>query len=192
MRSRRQDVIVQLLERFGELSDPVRSGGGFGSNGLLLMPHERGCRLLAPAPEHLWQVVPARWRPSCSCAMRSVVELERLLATMRDDSTRSLLRLPSGGKVSVRGCWWHLNERYIRATTRTAWRCPKCHAVSHSERHSHRDRRGKLCGYPCVRVLVDVFDAKVEPAKVERGLVWLADGWGLAGEPELPVLRSAA
>jgi hypothetical protein len=172
----RRETIVQLLERFTELTDPVRSGNGGGSSGLLLMPHEPGCRLLERARPML---LGERWsRPVCSCSMRSVVELGRLLGVMREDRSRPLLRLGDGAKVSVRACWWHLNERYVRVESRLGWRCPRCHAVSHSVRHSHRDRRGKLHGYPCVRVLVEVYDPRVDLRMVGRGVDWLVSEWG--------------
>lgn len=159
MRDHRRDVIVHLLERLNELVDPVRAGNGDGQTGLLLMP--------------------ATYTPS-------VRELERLLVVMRLDRSESLLLLGNGRKASVRACWWHLNERYLRATTRTCWRCPKCSTESHVERHTHRDRRGKLCAYPGKRVLVNVYDPGVDEKLVDAGVGWLAEHWALAVEPMLP------
>jgi hypothetical protein len=72
MRDHRTDVIVQLLERMHELTDPVRAGNGNGQTGMLLMPHSPDCAVTRTAP------------PRCSCALRSLVELERLLRVMRD------------------------------------------------------------------------------------------------------------
>ena len=179
MRSSRESTIVHLLERYVELTDPVRAGNGDGVTGLLLMPHEPSCAITRTSPAR------------CSCALRSALELERLLRVMREDSTRPLLTMfgPRGefiGKVSVRACWWHLNERYVRATSRTCWRCPKCGSLTHVERHQHRDRRGRVCGYPGRRVLELVYDRHVRSDVVERGVSWLDANWSNGVACDMP------
>jgi hypothetical protein len=141
---KRTDVIVQLLERLAELTDPVRAGNGDGRNGMLLMP--------------------PTYTPS-------VKELERLLGRLR---------------VEHHSVWWHVNERYLRSYTVTMWKCPKCKGLTHAATHRHRDRRGKHADYHGTRVLVVRYSPRVDEDKVKRGVVWLAENWGLVHEPMLP------
>lgn len=167
----RERVIRQLLERWHELTDPVRSGneGGAGS-GVMVMPHERGCLVLKTAP------------PRCSCARRDLVELERLLRAMREDRSAPLLVLPrSGEKVSVRACGWHVLERYVRSSS-----------VTRLVRFQVRNKHGKRVWDEQWRV-VEVFDRGVRTPLVDRGIAWLADAWTLGHEPGLPAeLRRVA
>lgn len=144
MRDHRQDVIVQLLERHAELSDPVRAGNGDGQNGMLLMP---------------------------KTYTASVKELERLLVQLRDEH---------------HSLWWHVNERYLRAVQTSVYRCPRCGGLTHAAAHRHRDRRGKLATYPGVRTLRLSWSPRVSAVKVDRGVAWLANNWGLRSEPMLP------
>src|SRR5262249_25966280 len=84
----RTTTIRILLERWPDLFDPYRQGGG-GEPGLVLMPHDRGCSLLTSRP------------PRCDCYRRSVAQLEALLLSMRDD-------------VALRALRWQLLERYLQ------------------------------------------------------------------------------
>lgn len=171
--SHREQVIVELLERYNDLSDPVRAGNGDGITGVLRMP------------------------PTYDASVR---ELERLLVTMRDDRHRPLLVLPSGEKASVRSCWWHVNQRYLEAVTvmrtlvwrRGRWAGLNGHAavvaqpggwelaLAAERSKKRRDATQQL------RVKVAVWDPQVSPARVARGVGWLADEWGLVHEPMLP------
>jgi hypothetical protein len=185
MRDHRTDVIVQLLERMHELLDPVRAGNGDGQTGMLLMPHSPDCAVTRSSP------------PRCSCALRSLVELERLLRVMRDSGHDPLNVLPSGERVSTRTLWWNLNERYLRCETalrEVTWRSGRWQ-LSHgsvvaqpggweqalvAERSRRRQR-----GIP-VRVLVVTWHPGVDEARVAAGVGWLAANWGLPVEPMLP------
>lgn len=170
--SKREQIIAQLLERWTELNDPIRSGNGGNDNGLRLMPHDATCLLNRKADSATW--TPAR----CSCSRRAIVEIERLLGSLRDERHH---------------IWWHVNERYLRATQTTAYKCPKCRGVSHAATHKHRDKRGKLSTYPGTRILRITWNERVNPKKVDTGINWLADRWTLATEPMLPdELRIAA
>ena len=160
---------MALLERWQELTDPVWSPGGVPGGGVPLMPHEPGCLVLRSRP------------PRCSCARRSVVEVERLLRRMREDRSCPLVVLPSGEKVSVRALGWHVRARYV-----------DCVRVTRDVSASVRDRRGKRRTV-VVRAVVDVYDRGVRGELVGRGVEWLAASWGLGSEPMLPAeLRRVA
>lgn len=185
----RTDVIVQLLERMQDLLDPVRAGNGDGQTGMLLMPHSPDCALTRTAP------------PRCSCALRSLVELERLLRVMRDNPHGSLLELSSGERVSTRALWWHLNERFLRCTTAVrdvTWRGNHWQGLSHAavvaqpggwqlawaSESPRRRQRGVA-----FRCKVITWHPDVRSQLVDAGVAWLADNWGLPVEPMLPVVR---
>lgn len=173
MSSRREQVIVDLLERYNDLIDPVRAGNGDGITGLLRMP------------------------PTYDDSVR---ELERLLVRMRDDRHHPLLTTTSGDKVSLRSCWWHLNRRYLECATvmrtltwrRGRWVGLNGHelvvaqpggwelALAAERSRKRRDATQQL------RVKVAVWDPQVRADRVQRGVVWLADEWGLVHEPMLP------
>lgn len=131
----RQAIIVELLERYDDLVDPmqVRAGGdrdGVGS----LMP---------------------------GTYTEAVRELERLLRLMREDRQASLLRLSDGTKISVRSCWWHLNARYI-ACTHLCREVPVKRKAKHGKSVTVLERRlvvvaaspaaADVDGRPCVKV----------------------------------------
>lgn len=140
----REQVIVELLERLTELSDPMQSGNGDGDTGVRLMP---------------------------SCYTPSVRHLEELMVKLREER---------------HNVWWHVNERYIRAVHTTAFRCPKCKGVSHAAIHRHRDKRGKPASYHGVREARLSWNERVNNAKVQQGVEWLAARWALQHEPMLP------
>jgi hypothetical protein len=80
------EVVVELLERYNDLADPIRSGNATGRQGIALMPHEPNCVIRTARP------------PRCSCSFRSVSELERLLVSLRD---------------SERRVWWHTTGWFV-------------------------------------------------------------------------------
>lgn len=194
MLDRRARTIIELLEQLHELTDPVRAGNGDGQAGLLLMPHAKECRMFAKDG-----------RSFCTCHLRAVTELERLLRVMRDDHHASLLVLPDGEKVSLRACWWNINERYLRcvSTTRDVWwQQARWRGLSQHQAivaqpggwklalATERSKRNKAS--LAVRVRVVTWDAKVRPAVVERGVQWVAESWALEVEPFLPREQVAA
>jgi len=142
----REQAIVALLERFDDLHDPWQAGNG-GDRGLGgLTPHEPGC--------HVWSGSP----PRCTCAYRSVAELERLLVRMRDE------RKP---------LWWQLNEHFLAVTwvAKTVYVRRKAKNGKHvtvSERRLERVGDGS------------------DPRLVDEGVSWLANAWNLTHEPMLP------
>jgi hypothetical protein len=131
--------------------------------------------------------------------MRSLVELERLLAVMRDDRHTPLLRLPDGSKVSVRACWWHLNERYLRCVSSTrelTWRGGRWQGLTHGvvvaqpggwqlALASERSKKRRSAS-TSARVRVVTWDPGVRDETVARGVLWLAENWLLEVEPMLP------
>lgn len=158
---RRAEVLRTILSRWSEFGDPMRSGDGWGDGGVLVMPHERGCRLLVSGGR------------GCSCVRRDVGEVKRLLDVMRDDRHRSLIRLGSGEKVSVRSLGWHLRERFVACSSRVG-------LIEESV-----VMRG-VVRVVRVRGVVEVWDSGVRLDLVEVGLLWLAGEWGLGREPMLP------
>lgn len=151
-------VITELLDRYHDLTDPLNGPGGVKGDGLGVA------------------VMPLTYTAS-------VRELERLLRTMRDDRHRSLLRLHSGEKVSVRQCWWHVNEWHLKAEA--VLRTPK-------RRHAPK-RRGQL-----TRIQQDETGTALKEVKhrrnpaarqqvAERGVAWMAEHWSLRHEPMMPV-----
>lgn len=172
MTSKRAQTITQLLERWTELNDPVRTGNGGNDTGLRLMPHDPKCLLNRKADATTW--TPAK----CTCSRQALAHLEKLLATLQTER---------------HNIWWHLNERYIRAQQTTAYQCPKCDGISHFATHTHRNKHGKPSTYKGKRILRTSWNQAVNAKKVDTGITWLADRWTLATEPVLPdELRIAA
>jgi len=101
----------------------------------------------------------------------SVREVERLMVRLREE------------RHSV---WWHVNERFLKAHTRTLFRCPKCKGETHAAQHRHRDKHGKHSNYEGARVLRTTWSPRVDARKVDAGLQWMAGEWSLAHEPMLP------
>lgn len=193
MTSRRHTIIEALLEQYAELTDPVRAGNGNGQTGLLLMPHSKECAVTRTSP------------PRCTCVLRSMLELERLLAAMRDDRHAHLLHLGDGTKVSVRALWWQLNERYLRCNTsiRTlSWKGGKWHGLTNGTvvaqpggwqlaLATERTKKRKTSTTQA-RVRVVTWHPDVRTVKVEKAVGWLADNWALDVEPMLPREQIAA
>ena len=100
----------------------------------------------------------------------SVREVERLMVRLRGERHH---------------LWWHVNERFLKAHTRTVFRCPKCKGQTHAPTHRHRDKHGKHSAYEGVRVLAVTWSPKVNAKKVDAGLAWMAGEWSLAHEPML-------
>lgn len=176
----REDVIRQLLERYAEFTDPLNGPAGApgDGDGLALMPRTYTA---------------------------SVRELERLLCTMRQDRHRALLTLASGEKVSVRSCWWHVTERYLRCSTRqrsVRWLRgqwvdlrPNEHVIGKPGgwELTLADGRTRKKATPTeFVVVVQTWDAAVRSKLVDRGVEWLASEWALAHEPMLPLEAIAA
>lgn len=193
MTSRRHTTITEILEQITDLTDPVRAGNGNGQTGLLLMPHAHDCAVTRTSP------------PRCTCALRSAIEVLRLLALMRDDRHAPLLHLPDGSKVSVRSLWWQLNERYLRCNTsiRTLhWKAGRWHGLNNGTvvaqpggwqlaLAAERTKKRKTATTQA-RVRVVTWHPDVRTVKVERAVGWLADNWALEVEPMLPKEQLAA
>ncbi len=113
----REETISSLLERYHDLVDPLNGPAGVRGTGegMPLAAHEPHCELIRKPSAGF---VPIAKRPGvarCTCVIEDVLRLERVLRLMRDDRHAKLLRLPSGEKVSVRKCWWHVNAWYVEA-----------------------------------------------------------------------------
>lgn len=154
--SHRQRVLELLLEHYHDLTDPMQMRNEPGEGGgLLLMP---------------------------ATYTASVRELERLLRRMRDDRTHPLLTLPTGEKVSVRACWWHLNEWYLKATqTLTTPNTTPKRSKGKQLKRAQVDEHGQPLKH--TRVLRN---AEARHQTALRGVQWLADNWSLTHEPMLP------
>lgn len=167
----RERVIEQLLDRYQDFADPVRSGNGDGTTGLLLMPHDPGCKVTVWNP------------PVCTCSRSSLVEIERLLRLMRDDRHRPLVRITTAAgverKASVRSLWWHLTERYVRATV-VIRDVPVTRKAKGGKRLRVVERR-------------PVPQHNSDPELVKAGIGWLATNWAEShAEPMLPLDAIAA
>lgn len=164
--------IQSILERYADLTDPTGGRGYAGDGGgVSLMPHEPNCMLLA---KHLPK--PREDKPRrihCTCSARSVVEIERLLTTMRQDRHRPLQRWNSH-TASVRQLWWHVTERYVR-----------CQHVTKDVHVRRRTKHGKMLTVVERRAVVQ-HHPQVNLAYVDRALHWLAQNWNADFEPMLP------
>lgn len=156
----RERAIVALLELLPDFADPAfGQGTGDGDGG-------RTPRMPAP------------YRTP------SVQELERLLGVMRAER-------PSQ--------WWHVRERYLlcrkvrrrdvprfkgqwRVRSNEAVVFPAGWDVSVLDEQSRRRSRPVTVAH----AIVVVWDPAVRQEKVRRGVTWLAEHWGLDGEPSLP------
>lgn len=154
-------VVLRLIaERYSELVDPQNGPSGIRGDGgaLSLLQHERGCRIRSSRP------------PRCSCALRSVVEFERLARRLRAEE---------------RGLWRHLDGWWLSASTRTMWHCPRC-GLTHQREHVHGKRKGSgLIAIKCKRVIVWSRLPGARESGADRALEWMAVRWGLGHEPQL-------
>ncbi len=157
------ETITTMLQHHTELTDP---GGRTGEPGtgdrVKLMPHDHGCHVTDWNP------------PLCTCSRRSVIELERLLRTMREDRAAPLVRLPNGTKASVRSLWWNLNARYIA-----------CDTVLRDIPVSVRGRNGKRTT-KLERRRVAITTPGIDPTKIAAGIAWIATNWDPYTPIELP------
>jgi hypothetical protein len=163
----RERIIVELLERYAELTDPMQAGNGGTTSGLTMMPHAPGCHVRDWNP------------PTCTCYRRSVVELERLLRQMRDHGGE-ILTIPiphSHGqsmRVSVRSLWWHLNARYIASTK-----------VQREIMVRRRGKHGKTALVPEQRIIT--LKNPSNDTLVASGVTWLAEHWDRDVFVQMPV-----
>lgn len=146
----RVETIRTLLERWHELNDPARTGGGTGP-GLTLMPHEPDCRLLRSQDR------------TCTCYRQSVNELERLLRAMRE----------AGADTPM--ARHHLIARYLACEFRIqVTRRPSI------DKHGRiRRAKGKVV-YEQIRMVVTIYDATVDYELVDAGIEWIARSWRAA------------
>lgn len=169
----REQAIVELLERYHELTDPVRSGNRSGLTGVTLMPHERSCALHERGRQ-------------CTCSFRAVTELERLLALMRNRAKQEAYGGYSLGVLRFHVVAWYVDVERVaswhpivvkRGRTRVAVGQEVLRDVSGrwvpSVRVEHPPRR----------------DPHARRERAELGVEWLAKRWALEVEPSLPRVR---
>jgi hypothetical protein len=165
--SARVRVLVEIAERFGELSDPLAGPSGVRGDGgsVGLSRHEARCLIQRSSPAR------------CSCAYRSVVEFERLVRRLREERHSK---------------WWHLNAYWLAAESRTVFHCPRCGPVpgageTHRSEHVHASRKsGRPLTVKCKRVVVWRRHRNADRVKALQALEWMAGEWGLESEPMLP------
>lgn len=179
----RASKIRDLLERWPELTETSETGSiaGGGGSGVSLTPHENRCALNAKA-DPAWHPGMSTSPAHCTCAYRGVAELGRLLRVMRDDRAASLVLVSPGRKQSVRSLYWHVNHRYVLATTKIG-PVPVVQLDKHG-RVKH-DRQGRQV-VEMVRSAVTVWDSRVDPLLVTAGIGYLAERWSLEVEPTVP------
>lgn len=100
----------------------------------------------------------------------SVREFERLVLRLREERHSK---------------WWHLNEFWLQAESRTVWWCSKCKRQTHQEVHDHGtpDRVLNVSGR---RQVVWSRHRNADRAKALVAIEWMAVEWSLGSEPMLP------
>jgi hypothetical protein len=104
----------------------------------------------------------------CTCYRASVNELERLLRAMRDEDEE------------VRLARRQLVERYLRCERRIQ-------VVTRPSLDKHgrvRRVKGRVVTEK-IRLVVTIYDSRVEPDVLDAGILWLAWNWKALG-PTLP------
>lgn len=188
------DTVRTLLEQQHELTDPMRSGGGFGAGGMTLMPHAAHCQIQSSSSRR------------CTCHLRAFVELDRLMEAMRVDRQHPLLEV-GDERVSLRALHWHLHQRYRRIDTsaktvryiqgrlvgvvdRPGVPTTKVTPLSASqaivgratgwETHVQEQRHKRSKNARDARVMVASWHRDVKPMMVDLGVSWIAGHWALA------------
>lgn len=163
--------IVRILTDLHELTDPLRSGQGFGSGGIPLMPHAKGCPVIR-----------------CNCQMRSVTEVERLLALMRNQAKQQAVDGISVGRLR-----WHVIAWYVDARRVTTFeqipRKKGQKTLVPAGQDILRDTSGATLPVRPVERWTRHRDARKDRA--DLGVRWMAQRWALELEPMLPVEKAA-
>lgn len=161
----REQVIVELLERYTELADPMQSGnGGEGGWGLSM--------------------------PGTYTA--SVRELERLLGQMREERrsqwwhvTERYIRAERSKKTLTLkgGRWYGLEPHEAVVGVPGGW------TLALATERSKKTRKGDD-----LQVTIARWNSAVRAHKVTLGVAWIADQWDARriGEPMLPAAVMAA
>lgn len=188
----REQILVQLLERYTDLTTPAGANGQPGSGDYL-------------------PLMPSTYTPS-------VRELERLLVQMRmlakrgavayfglptatakdatflfsshqDSAFQQITRrrrdgLPELEAEPLGELRWHVMEWWINAR-RSTFEPPNITKPNRGKRQLHRPQVDELDGRPLRQVRVSRA-AGARQDKALRGVAWLAGNWGLPYEPMLP------
>lgn len=172
----REKAIVRILERYDELTDPVRAGFGNGGGGAPFMPHARTCSIMTTHP------------PRCSCWRRDVDEVTRLLGVMRNRAKQEAYRGTSLGRLRWHVVAFYVDARWITAHERIPTRKGVKLAVPAGQRIL-RDKTGAWVPSRVVRRPVRHSDAREQRAL--DGVAWMAERWALEHEPCVPVEEAA-
>ena len=171
--------IAWLLEQHSELSDPLRSGQGFGAGGLTLMPHAGSCLVGKSSP------------PRCTCWRRDVVELERLLALMRKRAKQESVRwwdddAKRWRSASLGTLRFHVLAWYVNASRVGQWRPIEVKKGRKLKLPTGQDvlrtRSGRIVPARHHVTVTRHRDAREDRARL--GVEWMALRWSLGHEPE--------
>lgn len=110
----------------------------------------------------------------------TVRELERMLRTMRDDRTHPLLD-HGLERVSLRACWWHINEYHLRAHSILIVPAKQPRSKKRELRRLPADETGRPL--PIKRI---IRNPAAREDIAELGITWIAGHWALAHEPMVP------
>lgn len=179
----RETAIVNLLTHHHEHLDPLRQGDGDNSGALLLLPHEDGCR---------FTVNGRRTQGNCDCVIARALEVERLLAQMRNQAKQKAYGGHSLGKLRFHVVAWYVD------------------VVEHGRWEPKPVVKGKKLKVPSgQQILRDARTGKWVPARyvkqppkrsrdarkplADLGVEWMAREWALAVEPDgRPVRQQVA